>query len=346
MKVLNAVLLAVVFLVLFVLLLPLGCGGLLEPILVLALGWIWYLNRVVPQVTLSVAGCVEAVVALGLLIGVAHWLCGWLWKSLHAEQPQAGGWRLRWTLSGVTVVILMFVAGISMIAMIHQVNWMLKSKEPIFSMGSIVAARRSQSLNNLKQIGLGVLNFESAHEQLPAGATFDQYGRMQHGWVVQLLPDMDCDAIYEQVNQALPWDHPDNAKAFGTEIAELINWRLQSAPTKDAQGYALSHYAANSRVVGAGPPMKLKAISDGASQTILAGEVNHDFKPWGHPLNWRDPAQGINKGRGGFGGRDGITIFVFADGSAHTISDGIDPEVLKALATPAAGDKVPGLDDL
>ena len=34
----------------------------------------------------------------------------------------------------------------------------------------------------------------------------------------------------------------------------------------------------------------------------MAGEVAGDFKPWGDPTNWRDPALGINRSPEGFGG--------------------------------------------
>ena len=82
------------------------------------------------------------------------------------------------------------------------------------------------------------------------------------------------------------------------------------------------------------------AIKDGASNTILLGEVNADFSPWGRPGNIRDPAAGINRGPGTFGGppnRRGA-YFSMADGSARLIAEDVDPEVLKALSTPADND--------
>jgi len=36
-------------------------------------------------------------------------------------------------------------------------------------------------------------------------------------------------------------------------------------------------------------------IKDGAANTILLGEVNADFSPWGRPNNVRDPAAGVNR---------------------------------------------------
>lgn len=72
------------------------------------------------------------------------------------------------------------------------------------------------------------------------------------------------------------------------------------------------------------------------------GEVNANFKPWGDPYNWRDPAKGVNRSPHGFGGawsERGAT-FLMADGSVRFISERVNPEVMKALATPQGGETV------
>lgn len=80
-----------------------------------------------------------------------------------------------------------------------------------------------------------------------------------------------------------------------------------------------------------------EGISDGTSNTLLIGEVDANFEPWGKPGNWRDPALGLNRSPHGFGCRRGsrLVYFVMADGSVRSIRDDVDPEVLRALATPA-----------
>jgi prepilin-type processing-associated H-X9-DG protein len=56
----------------------------------------------------------------------------------------------------------------------------------------------------------------------------------------------------------------------------------------------------------------------------------------------RDPAKGINRSPNGFGGPPSHhgANFAMADGSVRFISEKASPAVMRALATPNAGDKV------
>jgi hypothetical protein len=116
----------------------------------------------------------------------------------------------------------------------------------------------------------------------------------------------------------------------------------QTADLDDSDGYGLSHYAANSHVLGANKGMKLDDIKDATANTLLIGEVNAQFKPWGHPVNWRDPAAGVNSSPRGFGGAPGRgrATFVMADASTRFVSEKISPEVLRALTTPNGGERI------
>jgi prepilin-type N-terminal cleavage/methylation domain-containing protein/prepilin-type processing-associated H-X9-DG protein len=67
------------------------------------------------------------------------------------------------------------------------------------------AARRSQCTNNLKQIGLGVANFESTYKILPHSGQCDSTGSnsttyMIHSTATLLLPYVDQVALYNKFN--------------------------------------------------------------------------------------------------------------------------------------------------
>ncbi|MCH2180102.1 MAG: DUF1559 domain-containing protein [Mariniblastus sp.] len=60
------------------------------------------------------------------------------------------------------------------------------------------AARRTTCANNLRQVGLAVHNFESARGHMPAGAYF-AYGTVNYGSImVQLLPYLEQNNLFEQ----------------------------------------------------------------------------------------------------------------------------------------------------
>jgi prepilin-type N-terminal cleavage/methylation domain-containing protein/prepilin-type processing-associated H-X9-DG protein len=65
------------------------------------------------------------------------------------------------------------------------------------------AARRSQCVNNMKQLGLGVLNFESGQKQLPPSGQCDSTGGasttyMIHSTATMILPFIEQAAVYNQ----------------------------------------------------------------------------------------------------------------------------------------------------
>lgn len=300
-------------------------------VLTLLFGWMFFPGRIAGELAFRRDLIVWAIVLVVAATVLAHVLLRRFYAKLPAdriaEEPRR---RIGWTVRVVVTFLLLLTAGFSCIGMTCMTGRILASDDSPFS-GSREAARRSQSRYNLKYIGIAAHDYHDTFNSLPPGATFNRFGEKQHGWMTALLPYVEHGHI--EVNRHLPWNHPDQGDAFKTRISAFLNPSLEAE--QDAEGYALSHYAANCRVIGGRKPLMLIHITDGASSTILSGEVNHDLKAWGHPVNWRDPANGIKR-PGGFGSSryHRGAQFVFADGAARFISQDVDPEVLRALATP------------
>jgi predicted Zn finger-like uncharacterized protein len=204
------------------------------------------------------------------------------------------------------------------------------------------AARRVQSKNNLKVIGLAMQNYSATFVTFPPGAIADKEGREHHGWQAMLLPYVEM-SLYNQIDFNVPWNDPKNRAPMQTQVSCYVSPGIQE--TSDAAGYALSHYAGNSELFPTNEGVRMLDITDGASQTIMAGEAAGNFKPWGQPENCREPGKGIHAGPDSFGrpGSPGAG-FLMCDGSVRFFSQDVDPNVLKALATPAGGEivTVPG----
>ena len=78
-----------------------------------------------------------------------------------------------------------------------------------------------------------------------------------------------------------------------------------------------------------------------ASQTRFLRVKSKQIFPWGDPANRRDVTLGINAELNGFGGPYNNGAFMlFDDGRVKHISEKIDPEILKALSTPAGGEVI------
>lgn len=194
------------------------------------------------------------------------------------------------------------------------------------------AARRSQSVNNLKQLGLAMHNYHDVYRRFPTRAIFDSEGRPLLSWRVQILPFIEEQDLYEQFHLDEPWDSEHN-KALIPQMPEV--YRNPSALAEPG----LAHYVA---LVGPGTLFEgrearsFRDILDGSSNSIMLVEVNSDraviwTKPEDLPFDPENPLDGLgNAHPGGFN-------VLFCDGSVRFISETIDREVFRRMATIADG---------
>jgi len=323
------------------------CGPLGHGLVLLVAGWAIYPAVAFPQMSVETAALSVGFLCFVLLIPLAHGIAAWLYGHAHREQNPPPVWRLRWTSAIVGVTVLLFAAGICIIVVVHQLAWLVTTNKRIYTdVGPSIL--KSDSKNRLHQIGRAAWKYGESQHHYPPGGSFDQFGSPLHSWETMLLPYSEYWEYSEDKSLArpdlmsLPWNDPRNAEHFKVPLREYLNPGVDG-PRSDSQGYGLSHYAANARVLGPGPPMRKEEITDGLQNTIMAGEVKENFRPWGDPLNFRDPAEGVQKSPDGFAGpwSDGSTQFLMMDGSVRQVSKDIDPAILKALATPNGGEKVP-----
>ncbi len=89
------------------------------------------------------------------------------------------------------------------------------------------AARRSQCVNNLKQLGLALQNYHDMHRLFPPGyvSNFDTSGNDTGpgwGWAALLMPCLDQMPLYNQINFSLPVESVQNAAPRLATIASEL----------------------------------------------------------------------------------------------------------------------------
>jgi hypothetical protein len=84
-------------------------------------------------------------------------------------------------------------------------------------LGAREAARRAQCANNLRQIGIALMDYESANGCFPPAFSPDEHGNRRCSWRVSILPYMDTSALYNSYNRSLGWDHPSNSTSISAQ---------------------------------------------------------------------------------------------------------------------------------
>jgi prepilin-type N-terminal cleavage/methylation domain-containing protein/prepilin-type processing-associated H-X9-DG protein len=228
------------------------------------------------------------------------------------------------------------------------------------------AARRSQCVNKMKQLGLAVLNYESARKLLPYANTPNNIlpiragacpgtavagstnGLAHHTVFSFILPYLEEQAVYDQIDFSLSWDSTaTNKKNTTNRVATLRDIDVLLCPSTEGRpGMATTDYNVIARIdaptyctaLDVNAPSKrptdklygmltdtqnsIRKVSDGMSKTIMfvesAGRPNHYVK--GKTLKnlmWEE-----NTALKAGAGLGGLTDFQWADGGI--LPDGSD----------------------
>lgn len=174
------------------------------------------------------------------------------------------------------------------------------------------AARRSMCMNNLKQVGLAIQNFHSAHNRIPKSHNYESdYNLSGRGWISASLPFLEEQAQYDVMQPYFKGafaagegiNHPDLANIVNKPIS-IFRCPSANSPEVSTQEFqwagreiAVTNYKGilgNTKMGGAGvgspdchrspdcrglfwryshlKTIRFSKIIDGLSKTFLAGE--------------------------------------------------------------------------
>jgi prepilin-type processing-associated H-X9-DG protein len=203
------------------------------------------------------------------------------------------------------------------------------------------AAARTQSQNNLKQLNLAVINYETTFNALPPAAICDKQGKPLLSWRVAVLPYVEQSALYREFHLDEPWDSEHNIKLIHKFPRVFAN---PLVPLTGREEYPTTNYLA---LVGNGAGWELKgglkfpaSFPDGTSNTIWLVEAEKGV-PWTKPEDISyDPKKMPPLGFFA-GGRCNVG---FADGSVRALSRQVPERTWHLLIQRNDGQPIPAED--
>ena len=223
------------------------------------------------------------------------------------------------------------------------------------------AASRDRSMNNLKQIGLAMHNWNAANGHLPPAVLRGPDGKPRHSWRVSILPYINGGmATYQSYDFAQPWDSPKNLKLldrmpevyrdpiYGDAKGHFTNYAMLVGETTPFPPDGMTIKDDQTRELKPEGAINFAQIQDGHSNTFAVVCVSPARKiPWTKPediaFGEDFPALGDPKGIALPYKIDGVAYapVLLMDGAVKALSAKTNPATVNALATRAGGEVVP-----
>ena len=188
----------------------------------------------------------------------------------HSDRTDSPEKKKGWLSKALKVIAVLSVLGLLVCLLLPTV----RTARP--------AAYRNQCMNNLKQIVIGLRNYEEIYHAFPPAYTTDADGKPLHSWRTLILPFIEEKQLYDSIDLSKAWDAPANVEASKTSV---YTYQCPSAPDRDNRTSYLAVLTPNS-CFRATEPRKLSDITDGPRTTLMLIEVDSDHAvPWMSPVD-------------------------------------------------------------
>lgn len=203
------------------------------------------------------------------------------------------------------------------------------------------AARRTQCLNNLHNIGIALASYASKYGSLPPAYLTDAHGRPTHSWRALILPYLDRGDLTQVYRFDEPWNGPNNSKLHGIDVDVF---RCPADGGKKTNTSYVAVVGDSTLWPGAGC-MKYEDATDGLGTTLLVVEIADSGIHWMEPRDLElasmphtinDPAK-----KGISSRHPGIVAVAFADGRVKVLNAAIPWPTLEALLTARGKEIIP-----
>ena len=134
--------------------------------------------------------------------------------------------------------------------------------------------------SNLNEIAKALTLYHDAYNTLPPAYTTDTQGRKLHSWRTLILPYMNEEALYKQIDLSKPWDDPSNS-AISTKMPNTYQCPgLHQAPGVTTYHVALGkHFRADPR-----KRRPLERFSSRRQETLMVFEAAEE-----NAVQWMSP---------------------------------------------------------
>ena len=137
------------------------------------------------------------------------------------------------------------------------------------------SARRLACSNNLRQLGIGAINYVSMMGHYPSATTATAsagsapHNKPRHGTFPQILPYLEEQSVYDKLDMALNWNDPLNVPYTQVNLPILV---CPTGPSGTNRQW-VSDYAVSTRIANPATASSTTATKRGIRELITAGMV-------------------------------------------------------------------------